>query len=1476
MADSIETLRKKYGLKANPNAPETSTGRAIDPKTMSPYDQLRQKYGLSENDPGASVTYSDESSRTSDAMGEMTDVGTFIPDLGMIWDEQDQAGEQPISTYRRREAVGRAFSESIKTEERLRELGFPVPPVGQEEQPSGIMRILQYPLNLLTQLQRGQFAVVGGIEGILEGDASQAVNNFYKGLFLAEEHSVQDILNRYEATRNMAPWEKFALGLAGDIALDPLTWITFGASGIARGAATAGVKTSKELIPHLSRFGKRVLKEAMETVSEETAVRALVEEIAHKTRIGKRAIPHGVRFVDWVPVVGGQRVVDPLTGLVENIMPRALAPGSIIQRIDDLVSTQGVMDKFTTALMGSKAFDWLGKAFVPYWEIRKKYPWLADLEIAYKNKKGSEVSKIIERGKQLVRTVPEEEDRKLLTELLDKPWLIDGKKLATVRKTEKGIPELKVNLDYFPEPNTIDPNDADELLDFFLKVRREMVNPEDLLLSTQGLMSQIAGGPKFEALRPFFQSLIATSPDAPVYQIKFDDFIIKIPVSSAFGNRGFGEFGAQAIGDMMGEAYIAEKLGGSGLAPEAKLMWRFGDEVMGFEPVNVTARIDELAPALQWAAVVGGHSRMQQLGMFPGDVQEFARQLVANGTVETANIPIPFIVKRFIKGAENISDAANRVMRTSPKGSPVEAARMFTAVHKLMKGLARVGIDAQDFHGGNVMLRGDTAIWVDTGHFVDHARGVVSPPHAVPGEFKVDYGDFNRRYPKTPTTRTVEMSERLGIGGGELVTAAPGMPYFAAKAPKIEMPTDAEEWAQYLREAGADAFSNMLDTNEANREFSALFGIPYYMLKNENQAIKFAQELKARGVITEYGKNVEGVNLGFDIKGRFDHSPSEPVTRIARAAVPERSWEEVSEVIVAKHPKFASLSADRQRAIMDGFKLAQSWKDELVRTIGKDKVLKADEGDLAVLLTSAAVDAAEDNNVQQFIGEVARTWGKPAATVVKMGKRGQHTVNGADPGWVLVPHESFKNIQIPEEVAKGITQYVKTFQRRDEIGSQFWNKYDDVLNWWKGYATVINPGFHARNFFSNIFNLWLKDGPEALNPFTHKHAAAIMSGKKGRIVLRSGEEVSYSQVLDWAETYGVYNKGWLGDLQTQMKVAEDLRPGNVNPFSRQFVGMKLGRKIGAGVENEARMVSFINDLVRTGNPQWSAQNTTKYLFDYSEITDFVKYGMKRAFPFFTWLQKNIALQASEIIRQPGKYGDIARLRSNLEAQSPSPDERWLPRYFPELYAMRTPFKTKEGSPLYWNPNLPFQDLNRIFDPNDWIASLAPWRVIFETAANYNFFTRKEIQKYKGEYVEAGWLNVLPDSVMDKLDFIGVKKVFEPESNRWFYGLPPKVKYAIEQAWPVARNWSKNIIDPMRQAAGEGSPEYQKESQPYNVMSWMAGVKMMPYNQGAEIEKGIFRRRDILRDQQRSLERRGKMPSYYLPDVEPKKRLPRSH
>jgi hypothetical protein len=275
---------------------------------------------------------------------------------------------------------------------------------------------------------------------------------------------------------------------------------------------------------------------------------------------------------------------------------------------------------------------------------------------------------------------------------------------------------------------------------------------------------------------------------------------------------------------------------------------------------------------------------------------------------------------------------------------------------------------------------------------------------------------------------------------------------------------------------------------------------------------------------------------------------------------------------------------------------------------------------------------------------------------------------------------------------------------------------------------------------------------------------------------------------------------------------------------------------------------------------FAASNTKKYLFDYTEITEFERKYMKRIFPFWTWMRKNMALQAEQVISQPWKYTNIERFKQNLEAANPTDDPRWVPKYFPELYAIKTPLRTGKGSQLYLNPNLPFQDLNKIFDPQDWLSSVAPWKTVFELALNKQLFSGKEIQKFEGELAEIPWFDLVPGTLRSELlPLIGAKQFYDKDTDRWVWGVSPKVKYAVEQANPFFRNLGKVIAT----STGE-LPLHAREKYPYDVMSWMTGVKLMPYNKSQEMERGIFRRRDILRDVKKSAEQQGKLPSYYLP------------
>jgi hypothetical protein len=553
--------------------------------------------------------------------------------------------------------------------------------------------------------------------------------------------------------------------------------------------------------------------------------------------------------------------------------------------------------------------------------------------------------------------------------------------------------------------------------------------------------------------------------------------------------------------------------------------------------------------------------------------------------------------------------------------------------------------------------------------------------------------------------------------------------------------------------------------------------------------------------------------------------------------------------------------------------------DEINAALGEELY----ETNILNIMGRYSLDAMLAGESRHVVEEAARLWGKPAKKVEQFvtnaaegGKTEVATKWIADDGYMMLDHPALKHTQLPEEVVKGLTAFKMTVG--EPVQSKFWRTYDKILGQWKGYATFVNMGFHGRNFMSNLWQLHLQMGPKAFDPLFHKEASAILRGKKGTFVLDNGLEVSYEQMLKDMQRYGVHGTGWFGqdiqeagDFAKIFSYASGKSKGRfINPGSQDNLLFQAGKRVGGAIENEARALSFMYAYKKTGNAAHSALEAKKYMFDYSEITDFEKTVMKRMFPFYTWMRKNIALQAENVIKQPAKYGNIERFKTNLEAQSPGVDERWLPEYFPELYAVRTPFKTKKGSPLYLNPNFPFQDFNRFFSFDDWLSSTGPWKAVLELATNKNFFTKKEIQHYKGERVEADWFDILPDSLKTVVGpAFGMAKVYEPETERWFWGIHPRLKYAIETAFPPLRSYGKVIP-----TGEEQLPFYRREKRPFDVTSVLSGVKLIPYNITEQVEKKIFERRDLVREKVKAAERRGQIPSYYLP--EGGRKTPRSH
>lgn len=1547
--------------------------------------------------------------------------GTVIPQLGEVY-RQYPLPEDPIarrSVASRRGYVGKAVRESTRTEELLTRFGVEHPEIGETPWHSYITHPLMW---ALTQLQRGQFAVIGGLEGVLEGEPSTAVENFYRGLIFAEPHSTHDILERYDLLQD-SPVLNFITTFAGDVVADPITWLTFGTSAVAKGTllGTIGRATTKvdDILPHLSKFGKSVLKEATETVGEDVAVRALLDEVALGTKLGKKLLPHGARMAYWVPRIGGQRIGD----IFSDLAGRQLMPGGVLQKIDDIEATQTILDKISEALIATKPVQWFGQAFVTHWDIKRKFPLLAQMLKAFDSRDHDAMRRILDRGRELIKEIPDEADRKLITELLEKPHLLSGRRLVKVKRTRDDVVKVDINTDYWEEGYKISETDANDLIDWFLEIRRS-VGPntagrqaarnlgvdlstvgsgvpleQRLLLGEQGMRGAVFGGPeKFGPLEPIFEAIANATGSAKRFDIRFNDFVIKIPgeqigAHMAIIAQGGADLPAvkafwteliipDTMLDMFNEAYIVQKLG-SEVAPATQMVWRtagdFVDPQSFAGTVFGTRRIAEMLPPplghvpfddlpapTQWAFLEGGY----QIHRKASGTQAWTREAWESwikqnyGLIPAGEHPVPILVKKFIQGEtwDSVIKEGQSLLNHITSLAPIkytqewydlaqelddtiyQLGKLMTGSHELVKKIARTGVSPEDWHGGNIMYNAnlDKAVWVDNAAWTDFLHGKHSQPF----------------YAGLP--------EKVGEHA------------LARQAKKVDIPRGADNYGQRvqnLRNAQRKAFEKWYDMYFMGQSAGLRNGFPeswesmlaryvramkFEMGYSDNEVLttmfKFMDQLKEKGVIKAwklsgdvnqgswkapqnlfYGPLMEDEALQW-IEGGLGHYLDNPkvfqimynkdpglipLTRQVDEIV-TREWDEAVEVMVARHPKFQGMSVARQENILKGVKMAKAWKSELDNALvqrgmlsheriqafkkkyGLDQVphlkdindpfkffqvlrrslkgrrsigsLKYEheikgaideinrefgtelfEADIALVLTRHALDVGLASRAHDFIKEVGLKFGK-ALNVGDDGKK------FADSGWMALDHPALEGLQIPEEVAKVLTKYVKTFGG-DKAGRKFWHWYDKILNIWKGYATFVNPGFHGRNAMSNMGLLYLKDGPLAFDPSLHIAAVNIMRGTKGTFRLFNGTTLTYDEVMDLARRHGVYGSGWFG---TDIRAAKDIRTlldhpkGRLkrllNPVGQQNIPFQVGKYIGGWVENEARMVGFLADLKRTANPAAAAERTKKFLFDYNDITDFERDTMKRIIPFYTWMRKNIALQMEQIIKQPAKFGDVARMKAAIEAQAPAVDERWTPKYFPELYAVRTPMKTSKGSPLYLNPNMPFQDINRMFNIRDWLSSLAPWKVVMELALNKQFFSGKEIERYEGEMVEAEWLNMLPEHVLTKVGpMIGAHQVYEVETGRTYWGIPPKVKFAIEQAQPFFKNIGKYVPRPSSEV-----PYYRAERAPWDFLAATTGLKFIPYNVTEEMERRIFERRDRLRDVKRAAEKQGRIPSKLLP------------
>lgn len=281
--------------------------------------------------------------------------------------------------------------------------------------------------------------------------------------------------------------------------------------------------------------------------------------------------------------------------------------------------------------------------------------------------------------------------------------------------------------------------------------------------------------------------------------------------------------------------------------------------------------------------------------------------------------------------------------------------------------------------------------------------------------------------------------------------------------------------------------------------------------------------------------------------------------------------------------------------------------------------------------------------------------------------------------------------------------------------------YDKFTNLWKSQA-ILSGSFHVNNAIGNAFNSYLSVGADILNPKLNAVAIAIQSGKKtGKYLGKTYD--------DWAKImkeYGVIGEGFfdkevnaiLKGSKTSAKATSVVK--RLNPLdSQNFFLYSANRKVGGHIEDQARIVNFLSHVKNGKSYDEAAELVNKFLFDYSDLTDFEADVMKRIMPFYTFLRKNTPLQLEQIFQQPDKYGKIAMGIDNFRKEETEEQKMYRPEYLEDAIHI--------GNGKYKKLNLPINDLSKFTKPNELMSSMNPIvKYILERSTNHDLYYNDSI------------------------------------------------------------------------------------------------------------------------------------------------------
>ncbi len=309
--------------------------------------------------------------------------------------------------------------------------------------------------------------------------------------------------------------------------------------------------------------------------------------------------------------------------------------------------------------------------------------------------------------------------------------------------------------------------------------------------------------------------------------------------------------------------------------------------------------------------------------------------------------------------------------------------------------------------------------------------------------------------------------------------------------------------------------------------------------------------------------------------------------------------------------------------------------------------------------------------------------------------------------------QPLEGLVVHPEIAGAMRQTMQRYAAPQAPGTML-KIIDEVTRLWKTGVTVLWPEFHARNAVSNFWANYLGD---VTNPAVYAIAFKVMRdfGKGLNETYTFGAKTfTTNQIIRAMENANALGYGSTFVAETVGNILKSDRlegtggifstfgaqplkgrfgaPGAVvreglpsaalvaetgNPLALLF-GPRTGRNLGNVLESHAKVAHVVDKLRKGMDLDGAILSAKKYLFDYSDLTNFERVWLRRLVPFYTWFRKNTPLQLETLFTKPGKIAVLRHAQVALEDDLGGPvDTTVVPKWIRQRWF--TARKNDDGS-----------------------------------------------------------------------------------------------------------------------------------------------------------------------------------------------------